>query len=193
MMFTASVLTKYPNLFLMNNSAIGSSRLNNIDVIRCFAIISLVAWHSLCVYVGWSYCLPDITAAVSGNRITSFYRMASTVFVMPDANMPLFVIVAAYVYAYLWNKGVYSDTKTFLKKKIKRLVVPYFVIGTIVVFTIFDWNPLLILTGEAHHLWFCAMLFWCFVLIRIYQKLPPPSQNNSNSLWISTPSSSDII
>ena len=100
--------------------------------------------------------------------------MGAAILLMPDANMPLFVIVAAYVYSFLWNKGAYRDLKAFLKKKIDRLVIPYFVIGTLVVFTIADWDPISIIWGDAHHLWFCAMLFWCFVLIRAYQKLPPP-------------------
>lgn len=156
----------------MEKSPAKESRLNYIEAIRCFAILSLVVWHCICVYTGWMSYLPDITAAVENNILTKIY-MGAAILIMPDANMPLFVMVAAYVYVYLWNKGAYRDIKVFFKKKAKRLVIPYFVIGTLVVFTIFDWEPLSLIYGEAHHLWFCAMLFWCFILIRIYEKLPP--------------------
>ena len=158
----------------MVKTAIEETRLSNIDVIRCFAILSLVAWHSLCVYVGWRGYLPDITAAVEGSVLVKWYCIFTTKIIMPDANMPLFVIIAAYVYSCLWKKGKYRDSLVFFQKKAKRLVVPYFVIGTIVIYTIADWHPISILWGDAHHLWFCAMLFWCFVFIRVCQKLPPP-------------------
>lgn len=158
----------------MEVSANKEPKLTNIEAIRCFAIVSLVAWHSICVYVGWMSYLPDITQAVEVNIITKVYGILTTKLLMPDANMPLFVMVAAYVYAFLWERGAYRDSKDFFRKKVKRLVIPYFVIGTIVVFTIKDWSPITILWGDAHHLWFCAMLFWCFALIRLWQKMPPP-------------------
>ena len=91
---------------------------------------------------------------------------------MPNANMPLFTVISGFVYAYLRRQGKYIDTKEFLVKKVRRLLIPYLVIGTIVVFTIADWSPKSIIFGNAHHLWYCAMLFWCFVYIRIYEIVP---------------------
>lgn len=91
---------------------------------------------------------------------------------MPDANMPLFTVISGFVYAYLRKQGKYKDTKEYIKKKAKRLMIPYFVIGTLVVFTIADWSPFSIVFGDAHHLWYCAMLFWCFVYIRIFERVP---------------------
>ncbi len=173
----------------MDNTSTETTRLTNIEIIRCFAIISLVAWHSICVYVGWSSSLPNIAEAVEGNLLTKIYIYASKI-LMPDANMPLFVIVAAYVYAYLWHKGAYKDTKLFFQKKIKRLIVPYFVLGTLVVLTIAEGSPKSILTGDAHHLWFCAMLFWCFVMIRLYKESPPPNWLFTNHWWINSSISS---
>lgn len=151
----------------MNNS-----RLQNIEFLRCFAVLSLVAWHSLCVYVGWKSFLPDISEAVGGTWLTNFYQVITTKVLMPNANMPLFTVISGFVYAYLRRQGKYIDTKEFLVKKVRRLLIPYFVIGTIVVFTIADWSPKSIIFGNAHHLWYCAMLFWCFVYIRIYEIVP---------------------
>ena len=149
-----------------------NSRLSNIEFLRCFAVLSLVAWHSLCVYVGWQSYLPDITAAVGHSFLTKLYGVLTTRVLMPDANMPLFTVISGFVYAYLRKQGKYQDTKEFVKRKAKRLMIPYFVIGTLVVFTIVDWPPISIVFGDAHHLWYCAMLFWCFVYIRFFEKIP---------------------
>lgn len=147
-------------------------RLSNIEFLRCFAVLTLVGWHCLCVYVGWHAFLPDISAAVGDSTLTHFYEILSTRVLMPDANMPLFTVISGFVYEYLKKQGKYQNTKEFVKKKIKRLMIPYFVIGSIVVFTIADWAPISILYGDAHHLWYCAMLFWCFVYIRAFVKFP---------------------
>lgn len=147
-------------------------RLQNIEFLRCFAVLSLVALHSLCVYVGWKNYLPDIYEAIGETSLTKFYIIITAKVLMPDANMPLFTVISGFVYAHLRKLGKYSDTKEFLIKKVKRLMIPYFIIGTIVVFTIVDWSPISILFGKAHHLWYCAMLFWCFVYIRLYERIP---------------------
>lgn len=148
-----------------------NNRLSNIEFLRCFAVLTLVGWHSLCVYVGWQSFLPDITVAVEDTSLTHFYMVFTTKVLMPDANMPLFTVISGFVYAYLRKQGKYIDTKEFVKKKAKRLMIPYFIIGTIVVLTIADWSPKTIITGKAHHLWYCAMLFWCFVYIRCFEKV----------------------
>lgn len=148
-----------------------NNRLSNIELLRCFAVLSLVAWHSICVYVGWTSFLPDISESIGDTLITKIYKYASRVLI-PSANMPLFTAISGFVYAYLRTQGKYQDIKDFYKKKVKRLLIPYFIIGTLVVFTIADWKPISILYGDAHHLWYCAMLFWCFVFIRLFEKVP---------------------
>ena len=108
---------------------------------------------------------------VGHSFITKAYSIFAMVFI-PDANMPLFTAISGFVYSYLYyRKGKYRNNKEFLKSKINRLLIPYFIIGTVVVLTIFDWNIWSVITGEAHHLWYCLMLFWCFLLIRLYQRV----------------------
>lgn len=151
---------------------IGGGKIQNVEWLRVIAVLSLVFWHSICVYTGWRSYLPNITYAVGDSIFTKFYILVAKVF-LPDANMPLFTAISGFVYYYLrFYKSKYVETKSFLRNKIKRLMIPYFVIGTIVVFTIYDWSPTKVIYGDAHHLWYCAMLFWCFVGIRIYEKMP---------------------
>lgn len=155
-----------------NQYFIGGGRIQNVEWLRAFAVISLVFWHSICVYTGWQDYLLNVTDAVGHSIYTKAYSIFAKIF-LPDANMPLFTMISGFVYSFLQKyKGKYRNTADFIKSKVNRLLVPYFIIGTLVVFTIADWNPISIILGDAHHLWFCAMLFWCFVGIRLYELLP---------------------
>lgn len=146
-------------------------RAQNIEWLRFIAVLSLVFWHSICVYTGWKNYLPNVTNAICDSFITKFLQYISRIF-LPDANMPLFTAISGFVYSYLRKKKKYVSTCDFILNKAKRLMIPYFIIGTFVVFTIFDWDPIGLIYGDAHHLWFCAMIFWCFVGIRGYESLP---------------------
>jgi hypothetical protein len=88
---------------------------------------------------------------------------------MPGANMPLFTFIAGFVFAYLYGKGKYNDFKEFFQKKQKRLLFPYFILGTIVTLTSvradfasigFEYMSY----GRANHLWYCLMLFGVFMI-----------------------------
>ena len=153
---------------ILNNRG---GQLINVNFIRVYALISLVVWHSLCIYLGWGAYLPMIQEQVGDTIITKVYRLFALIFI-PDANMPLFTAVSGFVYSYLYyQKEKYRLFRGLVVSKTKRLFIPYCVIGTFVVFTIYDWSFTSILMGEAHHLWFCLMLFWCFIAIYGYQRL----------------------
>ena len=151
---------------------IGGGKIQNVEWLRFIAVLSLVFWHSICVYTGWNNYLPSITEVVGDSFYTKIYTILAKVF-LPDANMPLFVTISGFVYYYLrFYKSKYRDTYEFIKNKARRLLIPYFIIGTIVLHTIFDWNNKSFINGDAYLLWFCSMLFWCFIGIRIYEIIP---------------------
>lgn len=95
--------------------------------------------------------------------------------------MPLFTFISGFLYAYLRNLGKYSKDLPFLKNKIKRLLLPY--IFFVVLFSItmeiqhtdfititnHTWHR--IVYGNYIHLWYLPILFWCFVIIRLYEHL----------------------
>lgn len=146
-----------------------NGRLVYIEYIRLYALISLIAWHSLCIYLGWNVL--SNTPEIEDSFLTKIYKYVAQIFI-PNANMPLFTAISGFVYSYLYNcKGKYRDFRQVLQSKVKRLVIPYIILGPIVVMTIFDWELISIVKGEAHHLWYCLMLFWCFVFIQIYHRL----------------------
>lgn len=94
--------------------------------------------------------------------------------------MPLFTFISGFLYAYLRNLGKYSKDLPFLKNNIKRLLLPY--IFFVVLFSItmeiqhtdfititnHTWHR--IVYGNYIHLWYLPILFWCFIIIRLYER-----------------------
>ena len=90
-----------------------SKRINNI---RALAIILVVIGHSIIMYSDeWSLHVYD-------NNIISFIKRGINII-----QMPLFFSLSGYLFSNNINK--YTDRLTFIKKKIKRLLLPYVLIG----------------------------------------------------------------
>lgn len=134
-----------------------SDKLLEVTLVRCFAVLTLVVHHTYCIYTGWG----DVINSPYDN---AYARIMS--FLIPDANMPLFTFLAGYLLYYQLQRGKYSDGKVFLKNKIHRLLIPYIVLGSIVVYLKYgaDTNIKEVLYGAPNHLWFCLMLFYCYVI-----------------------------
>ena len=77
--------------------------------------------------------------------------------------MPLFVFIAGFVFAFAMEKGKYKAFRPFLWNKTKRLVIPFFTLGTIIYLSAPERHLYQIWWGEGSHLWFCMMLFWVFI------------------------------
>lgn len=133
-------------------------KLLEINYLRTYAILSIVAWHCF-------ICPLSIWGLIEPSRITGYVYILGHLFI-PDANMPLFTFISGYlfVYLYLKNPNKYRVFRSFLKVKIERLLIPFLVIGTLVNITMPERYLYMILDGEGSHLWFCMMLFWCFLI-----------------------------
>lgn len=133
-------------------------KLTEVNYLRAFAIISIVIWHCfVCPLSAWNLIEPTTATKL----ITVLAR-----FVIPDANMPLFTFISGYLFAYLYQKNAekYGNFKSFFKAKFERLVIPFLVLGTLVNITVPERELYMIIDGEGSHLWFCMMLFWCFMI-----------------------------
>lgn len=130
----------------------------DINFIRTYAIIGIVMWHCFfCPYLCWG--LLD-----SASIPTTRYFTIFSVFFIPDALMPVFTFLSGYLFYYLYvEKGKYREMKGFVWKKLKRLVIPFFTIGTIVTLTAPLRYVSQLIYGEGNHLWYAMMLFWCFI------------------------------
>lgn len=86
-------------------------------------------------------------------------------------NMPLFVCISGYLYACLVRQRKYQDGKSTIKKKFKRLIIPY-VVWSLVQLVIFpQTTDLSMLYTGCLHLWFLLMLFELFLIFIITKSL----------------------
>lgn len=136
-------------------------QLQDVLYIRCFAVISLVAWHSYCSYICWGY---------GESPLDGFYAKLFS-FLTPDANMPLFTFLAGYLFCYLLKgKNKYPNFKGFLCNKIHRLLIPFLVLGTLTNLTQVNRSISEIFYGKPSHLWYCLMLFYCYIACWLLEK-----------------------
>lgn len=140
---------------------------SNITTLRAFAIIIVVLGHSIILYdPSWTWYVP-------GQECPFFAELKKIINVI---QMPLFFSLSGYLFYFTIQK--YSFTQ-ILRKKTKRLLVPYFMIG-------FCWmDPIKILLKVPHHdnilnlikeqiignmnghLWFLYTLFALFLAFKL--------------------------
>lgn len=139
-----------------------SKSLNEVTWLRVYAIISLVLWHSYCAYTSWG---------LASSSLNDYYKMFFK-FATPIANMPLFTFLSGYLFCYLHVYcGKYKEFKGFVQNKARRLLIPYFVLGFCINMTqIGRMHPIDLLWGLPNHLWYCIMLFWCFIICWVVEK-----------------------
>lgn len=97
-------------------------------------------------------------------------------------HMPLFMFVSGFVYMRYRKSISYAD---FLKKKIKRLVIPYFVVSAIIIsiklvtehgayvenpVTPMSYLKMFVHPEAGYFLWFIWALWWMFVIIPLFKK-----------------------
>ena len=157
-----------------------SKRINNI---RALAIILVVIGHSIIMYSDeWSLHVYD-------NNIISFIKRGINII-----QMPLFFSLSGYLFSNNINK--YTDRLTFIKKKIKRLLLPYVLIG---LFWMIPIKYILNIKGyrekglyniivkglfmgnDNGHLWYLLTLFFIFIISII---IKPLLFDNNQYAWI---------
>jgi fucose 4-O-acetylase-like acetyltransferase len=149
-------------------------QLQEVNYLRTIAILSIVVWHCFVCLLGVWDIINDAP------EMTKWVPNIFGIFI-PKADMPLFTFISGYLFAFMMKKDKrYQDFKSFLKKKIKRLVIPFFVLGTLVNLTAPERYLWQIFYGEGSHLWYCFMLFWCFIFAWIILKI-----NNKFITWCS--------
>ena len=129
------------------------NKLLDVSLMRVFAVVFLVLWHCYCPYMFWGYESP----------INDWYSFVIETLI-PDANMPLFTFISGYLFCFLLKKGKYQNFKEFFFNKSRRLLIPFFVIGSLMNLTQFEKNIVDLLYGKPNHLWYCLMLFYCFIV-----------------------------
>lgn len=145
------------------NSNQTNGKLYDVIVLRFVAIIIVVAFHAY----GMMYA--DTHFPVLKHI---YYRLYFTwnQCVIVNVAMPMFVFVSGYLFAFLWRKGKYQNFWELVKNKAKRVLLPYFIFGLVMMATTNNFHPLTLLYGNYWHLWFLPMLFWCFIVAYFLNK-----------------------
>lgn len=133
------------------------NKLLDIAFIRAIAIIMVVAFHAY----GMMYAAAHFPA-LKDTYYQMYFTLNQCVFI--NIAMPMFVFVSGYLFAFLRQKGKYQNFVDLVKNKTKRILLPYFVFGLIMMATTNNFHPLVLLYGSYWHLWFLPVLFWCFIV-----------------------------
>ncbi len=140
-----------------------SGRLHYISVLRVCSMLLIVLFHSMCFYTGkWWYLCTDMVA---------LWKLLSPPTV--SVGLSTFVFISGFLYGYLYMKrGKYRNVGSFLTNKFRRLIIPYFFWGIIMVsfLPVVHVSWINLCTGIAH-LWFLLMLFELFLIILLLNML----------------------
>lgn len=152
-----------------------SKRLNEIVLLRPFAIFLVVFYHSFAIYDG-KWALPlGVEASATYDWIADFAY---------SFMLPLFVLISGYLFSYqLYEKNRIKSFKELFLNKVRRLLLPCYIFGFLYLIIIIQpcivdiktcFQNILDLLSGVGHLWFLTMLFWCFIAVYAMIKVGIP-------------------
>lgn len=138
---------------------------------RVFAMLMVVALHSLCYYGNWGFkeCV-----------VQPYLDLSS---LLNDIAMPLFMCISGYLFSKSLSKQEMSFV-AFVKKKFNRLIIPYLVWGGVQILLMPERYSLRQLLFGVSHLWFLLTLFWIFVIMYALKDYWNKFETKSNLLLI---------
>lgn len=131
---------------------------DNLTFYRVVAMTMVVLYHCTCYYAHPSWPFGEGPYNMVLKTVTTL---------LGGIHMPVFVFISGYLFWMLKDKGHYDDLLLFFKNKIFRLLVPYFVMGGVMLMMFNKIYNLNSLFYGICHLWFLLMLFGLFLLAPI--------------------------
>ena len=162
---------KYTSVNDIDNEAM---LMSNINLVRLVALILVVLGHSTASYTkSWVY---------SANVNSNLYNFLSIY--VSSFHLSVFVFASGLIYAYKQKSGhAYSSYLILIKKKLKRLILPYFLIGSLymipigMLLNISRYNKSYLVNLKSFilgysngHLWYLFMLFDVFLAYYFIEK-----------------------
>ena len=148
-----------------------TNRCIELDIMKFWGILLVVLGHVCNMYLPNGLIHPAVSSDLIGYISLYIYSF----------HMPLFVFVSGSVYAFQSEVlGRRDGFQVFIKKKAKRLLIPYVVFGLLLIFLMcgcgfrsnlcdYIFNGVL-LSKDSRHLWFVLMLFEVFVLFYLMNR-----------------------
>ncbi len=133
-------------------------KLNYISVLRSLSILTVVFFHTYQYMYAVGH-FPD-TAQLYHDTYFWFIQCVGI-----QIAMPMFTLISGFLFSWLYDRGRYREFLPMTGKKALRLLLPYFVFGTLMMATIgVPFRPWELFRGGFSHLWYLPVLFWCFPL-----------------------------
>lgn len=155
---------------MSSNTSNNKQLLYEVVVIRLFLIVMLVFYHAFAIFSGgWAPIedYPEIPVYDLMDKL-SYACLLET-----------FVFISGYILGYqVRQRGAENvlKAKNIFVKKFKRLIIPSIIFSTIYLLMFRDYHQSIltsvyqILCGVGH-MWFLPMLFWCFVIVYLIEKI----------------------
>lgn len=129
------------------------NRFNDISYLRVFAMLLVVFGHCICPYSIWHD--PGYTAGFQ----VDFWEVS--IASISQVHVPLFFMIAGFLFGYKRIRGGYSNRCQFVKNKIDRILLPYVFVGLFMCFI--QRRSLWEMCLGVSHLWFLMTIFECYV------------------------------
>ena len=148
-----------------------SRKLNEYDVLKAFAIILVVIGHVTILFTPTSHPQDD-------TRIAQAITFGIYLF-----HMPLFMAISGAVYQLSKRKPLYNEFWPFVKNKLKRIIIPYYLVGLLALLPVMvyiypdtEWSDTqtwmkILLAKDCRHLWYLLALFWIFIFQFVADRL----------------------
>ncbi len=130
------------------------TRFYDISLLRVAAMLLVVYYHCICPYYIW----PGVDSA--GLTVPLYMKLTVN---LNSVHMPVFFIIAGYLFGYKRIRGGYADQRQFLLGKAQRVLLPYFTVGLLLI-SIGQSRPGAFLAGYCSHLWFLVVIFECYAV-----------------------------
>lgn len=153
----------------MKQSANNRQFLYEVVPIRLFLVVMLVFYHAFAIFTGaWD--------PIDGYPKIPVYNILGNL--SYACLLETFVFISGYVFgSQVRIKGeTVLSAKSIFVKKFKRLIIPSIIFSIAYLFIFGNVNqPILrtiyqILCGVGH-MWFLPMLYWCFIIVYVFEKL----------------------
>lgn len=135
-------------------------KIDFVVYLRCFAIILVIIGHSLAIYTSfWGFHVSPIH-----NTIWRY-----VVYIVYAIHMPIFSLIAGYLYILIRKNGGYDSYGLLISKKVKRLLVPLLFWGFFECTIDLNCDYSEFLFGPLH-LWYLRFLLMCFLITYLFDK-----------------------
>lgn len=131
------------------------TRFYDISLLRVVAMLLVVYYHCICPYHIWDGGIDS-----AGVTIPLYAKLSEG---LKTIHLPIFFLVAGYLFGYKRVGGGYADQRRFLMDKAKRVLVPYFTVGMLLIVLGQSFFEDLI-AGNCGHLWFLMTIFECYAV-----------------------------